>query len=260
VARRRRLSGSQNPNGRCGGSGPERPNTADYDCNRRAAPECVWLRRAISENPSERFYRGKNVASVYRFDAGLLPRREPWVLGPGLLYGLARMDRGWPLPIAPIKWRCIRPWRQLGRQAWADCVAVETYITDAGAASADQNSCFDSVRAARRHVNNVWEFSLGARWRNVAGQGLAKHLYLKSGSAVLYHVAVPRCRTCGRPDGAAIINLGAVGGGACVRPWRKISAYAAAKAAVVSFSVRWRSKREAKIGIHRERREPLQHR
>ena len=133
--------------------------------------------------------------------------------------------------------------RQMQAQG-ADCFAVETDVTE----PARVNSLVDTVveRYGRLDilVNNVGEF----RWRLLAESTLEEWQEILASNllSVLYvsRAALPAMR---RQRWGRIINLGAVGAERAFGQ-AKISAYAAAKAAVVAFS-RSLAIEEAKNGI-----------
>jgi 3-oxoacyl-[acyl-carrier protein] reductase len=133
--------------------------------------------------------------------------------------------------------------RQL-QASGADCVAVETDITDAG--RADQLIKTVAERFGRLDivVNNVGDF----RWGTLAESSLEDwHSVFSSNlMSVLYvcRAALPHMR---KGRWGRIINLGAVGAERAFGQ-AKISAYAAAKAAVVALS-RSLALEEAKNGI-----------
>jgi 3-oxoacyl-[acyl-carrier protein] reductase len=133
--------------------------------------------------------------------------------------------------------------RQL-QTSGADCVAVETDITDA--ARADQLLRTVAERFGRIDivVNNVGDFRWGTLaesslqdWQNIFSSNLLTVLYIS-------RAALPHMR---RGRWGRIINLGAVGAERAFGQ-AKISAYAAAKAAVVALS-RSLALEEAKNGI-----------
>lgn len=126
----------------------------------------------------------------------------------------------------------------------ADCVAVETDVTDA--AKADQLVATVAERYGRIDilVNNVGGFRWGAlaessleEWQSIFDSNLSSVLYVS-------RAALPHMR---RGRWGRIINLGAVGAERAFGQ-AKISAYAAAKAAVVALS-RSLALEEAKNGI-----------
>lgn len=126
----------------------------------------------------------------------------------------------------------------------ADCVAVETDVTDA--AKADQLVATVAARYGRIDilVNNVGGFRWGAlaessleEWQSIFDSNLSSVLYVS-------RAALPHMR---RGRWGRIINLGAVGAERAFGQ-AKISAYAAAKAAVVALS-RSLALEEAKNGI-----------
>jgi 3-oxoacyl-[acyl-carrier protein] reductase len=126
----------------------------------------------------------------------------------------------------------------------ADCVAVETDITDAARAEQLVKTVVDRFGRLDIVVNNVGDFRWGTiaespieDWQRIFSSNLYTALYVSR--AVLPHMRRGRF---GR-----IINMGAVGAERAFGQ-AKISAYAAAKAAVVAMS-RSLALEEAKNGI-----------
>ena len=133
--------------------------------------------------------------------------------------------------------------RQL-QTSGADCVAVETDITDADRAEQLLRTVVDRFGRLDIAVNNVGDFRWGTLaessledWQNVFASNLMTVLYIS-------RAALPHMR---RGRWGRIINLGAVGAERAFGQ-AKISAYASAKAAVVALS-RSLALEEAKNGI-----------
>src|SRR5215470_16351016 len=126
----------------------------------------------------------------------------------------------------------------------ADCVAVETDITDAGRCEQLVKTVVDRFGRLDILVNNVGDFRWGTLaessledWQDILASNLMSVVFMSR--AVLPHMRKVRW---GR-----IVNLGAVGAERAFGQ-AKISAYAAAKAAVVALS-RSLALEEAKNGI-----------
>jgi 3-oxoacyl-[acyl-carrier protein] reductase len=133
--------------------------------------------------------------------------------------------------------------RQL-QTSGADCVAVETDISDPGRAEQLVRTVADRFGRLDVVVNNVGDFKWGTLgespledWQSVFASNLMTVLYVS-------RAALPHMR---RGRWGRIINLGAVGAERAFGQ-AKISAYAAAKAAVVALS-RSLALEEAKNGI-----------
>jgi 3-oxoacyl-[acyl-carrier protein] reductase len=126
----------------------------------------------------------------------------------------------------------------------ADCVAVETDISDAALAEQLVRTVVDRFGRLDVVVNNVGDF----RWGTVGESSLEdwQRVFASNLMTVLYvsRAALPHMR---RGRWGRIINLGAVGAERAFGQ-AKISAYAAAKAAVVALS-RSLALEEAKNGI-----------
>ena len=126
----------------------------------------------------------------------------------------------------------------------ADCVAVETDITNASRADQLVRTVADRFGRLDAIVNNVGDF----RWGTVAESSLDdwQSIFTSNLMTVLYmsRAALPHMR---RGRWGRIVNLGAVGAERGFGQ-AKISAYAAAKAAVVALS-RSLALEEAKNGI-----------
>jgi 3-oxoacyl-[acyl-carrier protein] reductase len=133
--------------------------------------------------------------------------------------------------------------RQL-QAAGADCVAIECDITDAARAEQLIKSVAERFGRLDVLVNNVGEF----RWSTIADGSLTewREVFESNLMTVLYvsKAALPHMR---KGRWGRIINLGAVGAERAFGQ-AKISAYAAAKAAVVALS-RSVALEEAKNGI-----------
>lgn len=133
--------------------------------------------------------------------------------------------------------------RQL-QAAGADCVAVETDVTNAARAEQLVGTVADRYGRVDVLVNNVGGFRWGTLgessledWQGIVDSNLSSVVYMSR--AVLPHMR--------RGRWGRIINLGAVGAERAFGQ-AKISAYAAAKAAVVALS-RSLALEEAKSGI-----------
>lgn len=133
--------------------------------------------------------------------------------------------------------------RQL-QSSGADCVAIETDVTDSGRAEQLIQTIADRYGRLDILINNVGGF----RWGTLAESSLEEWqaIFSSNLSSVLYvsRAALPLMR---RGRWGRIINLGAVGAERAFGQ-AKISAYAAAKAAVVALS-RSLALEEAKNGI-----------
>jgi len=133
--------------------------------------------------------------------------------------------------------------RQL-QASGADCVAVETDISDAARAEQLIKAVVDRFGRLDVVVNNVGDF----RWGTLAESSLEdwQSIFSSNLSSVVFvsRAALPHMR---RGRWGRIINLGAVGAERAFGQ-AKISAYAAAKAAVVALS-RSVALEEAKNGI-----------
>ena len=128
--------------------------------------------------------------------------------------------------------------------AGTDCVAVETDITDAGRCDQLVKTVVDRFGRLDIIVNNVGDFRWGTvaeapleDWENIFKSNLLTVVYMS-------RAVLPQMR---KSRWGRIINLGAVGAERAFGQ-AKISAYAAAKAAVVAFS-RSLALEEAKNGI-----------
>jgi NAD(P)-dependent dehydrogenase (short-subunit alcohol dehydrogenase family) len=126
----------------------------------------------------------------------------------------------------------------------ADCVAVETDVTDATKAEQFVNAVAERYGRIDILVNNVGGFRWGAlaessldEWQSIFDSNVRSVLYVS-------RAALPHMR---RGRWGRIVNLGAVGAERAFGQ-AKISAYAAGKAAVVALS-RSLALEEAKHGI-----------
>jgi 3-oxoacyl-[acyl-carrier protein] reductase len=128
--------------------------------------------------------------------------------------------------------------------AGADCVAIETDIADAGRAEQLVQTVVDRFGRLDLLVNNVGDF----RWGTLSESSLDdwKSIFVSNLMTVVYvsRAALPHMR---KGRWGRIINMGAVGAERAFGQ-AKISAYAAAKAAVVALS-RSLALEEAKNGI-----------
>src|SRR5260370_1328790 len=126
----------------------------------------------------------------------------------------------------------------------ADCVAVETDVTDAGRCAQLIKTVVDRFGRLDVIVNNVGDF----RWGTLAESSLEdwQSIFTSNLLTVLYmcRAALPHMR---KARWGRIINMGAVGAERAFGQ-AKVSAYAAAKAAVVALS-RSLALEEAKKGI-----------
>jgi 3-oxoacyl-[acyl-carrier protein] reductase len=133
--------------------------------------------------------------------------------------------------------------RQL-QASGADCVAVETDISDSGRAEQLVRTVADRFGRLDIVVNNVGDF----RWGTLAESSMEdwERVFASNLMTVLYmsRAALPHMR---RGRWGRIINMGAVGAERAFGQ-AKISAYAAAKAGVVALS-RSLALEEAKNGI-----------
>src|ERR1700736_346598 len=121
--------------------------------------------------------------------------------------------------------------RQL-QERGADCVAVETDINDAARSEELLRTVVDRFGRIDIVVNNVGDF----RWGTLAESSLEdwQRVFTSNLMTVFYicRVALPQMR---KSRWGRIVNLGAVGAERAFGQ-AKISAYAAAKAAVVALS------------------------
>src|ERR1700739_525930 len=128
--------------------------------------------------------------------------------------------------------------------AGADCLAVETDVSQPGRADQLVKTVADRYGRIDVLVNNVGDFRWGTLAESSTGEW--KSIFDSNVTTVFYmcHAALPMMR---RGRWGRIINLGAVGAERAFGQ-AKISAYAAAKAAVVAMS-RSLALEEAKNGI-----------
>ena len=128
--------------------------------------------------------------------------------------------------------------------AGAECVAIETDITESGRAEDLVKTVADRFGRLDILVNNVGDFRWGALAESSLGDW--QHIFSSNLMTVVYvtRAALPHIR---KGRWGRIINMGAVGAERAFGQ-AKISAYAAAKAAVVALS-RSLALEEAKNGI-----------
>ena len=164
-------------------------------------------------------------------------------IGRGIAVRLARDGARVAIAYRSNKVAAQQTLRQL-QTSGADCVAVETDITDAARAEQLLRTVADRFGRIDIVVNNVGDFRWGTLaesslqdWQDVFSSNLMTVLYIS-------RAALPHMR---RGRWGRIINLGAVGAERAFGQ-AKISAYAAAKAAVVALS-RSLALEEAKNGI-----------
>jgi 3-oxoacyl-[acyl-carrier protein] reductase len=164
-------------------------------------------------------------------------------IGRGIAVRLARDGARVAIAYRSNKVAAQQTLRQL-QTSGADCVAVETDITDAARAEQLLRTVADRFGRIDIAVNNVGDF----RWGTLAESSLQdwQNIFTSNLMSVLYisRAALPHMR---RGRWGRIINLGAVGAERAFGQ-AKISAYAAAKAAVVALS-RSLALEEAKNGI-----------
>src|SRR5256714_2976070 len=161
----------------------------------------------------------------------------------GLALGLAQDGARMAIAYRSNKVAAQQALRQLQAHG-ADCVAVETDITDPGRCDQLIKTVVDRFGRIDVIVNNVGDF----RWGALAESSLQdwEGIFTSNLLTVLYmcRAALPHMR---KARWGRIINLGAVGAERAFGQ-AKISAYAAAKAAVVALS-RSLALEEAKNGI-----------
>src|SRR5260370_22279192 len=164
-------------------------------------------------------------------------------IGRGLAVKLARDGGRIAIACRSTKAAAQQTLRQL-QASGADCVAVETDITDAGRCDQLIKTVADRFGRLDIVVNNVGDF----RWGTLAESTLQdwQNIFTSNLNTVLYmsRAVLPLMR---KMRWGRIINLGAVGAERAFGQ-AKISAYAAAKAAVVALS-RSLALEEAKNGI-----------
>jgi len=164
-------------------------------------------------------------------------------IGKGIALGLARQGAKVALVYRANKAAAQLALRDL-QTAGADCVAVETNITDPARAEQLVKTVADRYGRIDVLVNNVGEF----RWGTLADSSVEEwsNIFDSNVMTVFYmcRAALPLMR---KGRWGRIVNLGAVGAERAFGQ-AKISAYAAAKAAVVALS-RSLALEEAKNGI-----------
>jgi 3-oxoacyl-[acyl-carrier protein] reductase len=164
-------------------------------------------------------------------------------IGRGIAVRLARDGARVAIAYRSNKVAAQQTLRQL-QTSGADCVAVETDISDAARAEQLLRTVAERFGRIDIVVNNVGDFRWGTLaesslqdWQNIFSSNLMTVVYIS-------RAALPHMR---RGRWGRIINLGAVGAERAFGQ-AKISAYAAAKAAVVALS-RSLALEEAKNGI-----------
>ena len=164
-------------------------------------------------------------------------------IGRGIALGLAREGARIALVYRANKAAAQMALRQLQAEG-ADCVAVETNIADPGRAEQLIKTVADRYGRVDVLVNNVGDF----RWGTLAESSVEEwtSIFDSNVTTVFFmcRAALPMMR---RGRWGRIINMGAVGAERAFGQ-AKISAYAAAKAAVVAMS-RSLALEEAKNGI-----------
>jgi 3-oxoacyl-[acyl-carrier protein] reductase len=152
-------------------------------------------------------------------------------IGKGIAVGLARQGARVALVYRANKAAAQTALRQLQAEG-ADCVAVETDITDPARAEQCIRTVAERCGRVDILVNNVGEF----RWGTLADSSVEEWTGIfDSNVTTVFHMcraALPHMR---KGRWGRIINLGAVGAERAFGQ-AKISAYAAAKAAVVAMS------------------------
>jgi NAD(P)-dependent dehydrogenase (short-subunit alcohol dehydrogenase family) len=164
-------------------------------------------------------------------------------IGKGIALGLARQGARVALVYRANKAAAQLALREL-QTAGADCVAVETNITDPARAEQLVKTVADRYGRIDVLVNNVGEF----RWSTLADSSVEEwsSIFDSNVMTVFYmcRATLPLMR---KGRWGRIVNMGAVGAERAFGQ-AKISAYAAAKAAVVALS-RSLALEEAKNGI-----------
>jgi 3-oxoacyl-[acyl-carrier protein] reductase len=164
-------------------------------------------------------------------------------IGRGIALGLAREGARIALVYRANKASAQMALRQL-QAVGADCVAVETDITDASRAQQLVKTVGDRYGRIDVLVNNVGEF----RWGTLAESSVEEWTGIfDSNVTTVFHMCRAALPLMRKGRWGRIINLGAVGAERAFGQ-AKISAYAAAKAAVVAMS-RSLALEEAKNGI-----------
>lgn len=164
-------------------------------------------------------------------------------IGKGIAIRLAQEGARIAIAYRSNKMAAQQTLRQL-QASGADCVAVETDISEAARAEQLVQAVADRYGRLDIVVNNVGDFRWGAladcsleEWNSIFASNLSSVVYVS-------RAALPHMR---RGRWGRIINMGAVGAERAFGQ-AKISAYAAAKAAVVALS-RSVALEEAKNGI-----------
>ena len=164
-------------------------------------------------------------------------------IGKGIALRLAKEGARIAISYLSNKGAAQQTLRQL-QASGADCVAVETDVTDGAKAEQLVNTVAERYGRIDVLVNNVGGF----RWGNLAESSLEEWqtIFESNLCSVLFvsRAALPHMR---RGRWGRIVNLGAVGAERAFGQ-AKISAYAASKAAVVALS-RSLALEEAKHGI-----------
>jgi 3-oxoacyl-[acyl-carrier protein] reductase len=164
-------------------------------------------------------------------------------IGRGIALGLAGQGARIALVYRANKAAAQTALRQL-QAAGADCVAVETDITDSARAEQMVKTVADRYGRIDVLVNNVGEF----RWGTLAESSVEEWTGIfDSNVTTVFHMCRAVLPLMRKGRWGRIINLGAVGAERAFGQ-AKISAYAAAKAAVVAMS-RSLALEEAKNGI-----------
>jgi 3-oxoacyl-[acyl-carrier protein] reductase len=164
-------------------------------------------------------------------------------IGRGIALGLARDGARIALVYRANKAAAQTALRQL-QTVGADCVAVETDITEPARAEQLIKTVADRYGRVDILVNNVGEF----RWGTLADSSVGEWTGIfDSNVTTVFHMCRAALPLMRRGRWGRIVNLGAVGAERAFGQ-AKISAYAAAKAAVVAMS-RSLALEEAKNGI-----------
>jgi 3-oxoacyl-[acyl-carrier protein] reductase len=164
-------------------------------------------------------------------------------IGKGIALGLAREGARIALVYRANKAAAQTALRQL-QSVGADCVAVETDITEPARAAQLIQTLADRYGRIDILVNNVGEF----RWGTLAESSAEEWMSIfNSNLTTVFHMCRAVLPLMRKGRWGRIVNLGAVGAERAFGQ-AKISAYAAAKAAVVAMS-RSLALEEAKNGI-----------
>jgi 3-oxoacyl-[acyl-carrier protein] reductase len=164
-------------------------------------------------------------------------------IGRGIALGLARDGAKIVLVYRANKAAAQTALRQLQAEG-ADCVAVETDITEPARAEQLVKTVADRFGRVDVLVNNVGEF----RWGTLAESSVDEWtMIFESNVTTVFHMCRAALPLMRKGRWGRIINLGAVGAERAFGQ-AKISAYAAAKAGVVAMS-RSLALEEAKNGI-----------